>query len=153
MLFLVQRERTSVRYSGSSRPWLSTSANTGCVLRQRGEAGSVSTFTSASARVLNTTALRSDSLAQIKHNARSRKHATPRCMLLSQGIWYTVLISDSGAHRDMEQARRVLVVDLLENGIGKLNSIDLPAALWRNLRGSVIEVLVIRLQETIVDLV
>src|SRR5438105_12625484 len=27
-----------------------------------------------------------------------------------QGIWYTVLISDSGAHRDMEQARRVLVV-------------------------------------------
>src|SRR5690242_17764839 len=59
----------------------------------------------------------------------------------------------SSASGEPQQPSRVLVVHLLQNRVAQLNSVDLPAALRRNLRRRVIEVLIVALEEAVVDLV
>ena len=55
--------------------------------------------------------------------------------------------------RNAEHARRVVVVDLLQDAIRQPEPVDPPAALRRDARGRVVEVLVLALEEPVVDLV
>ena len=52
-----------------------------------------------------------------------------------------------------QQALGVLVVDLLQDAFGQRNAVDAPAPLRRHRGGRVVEVLVVRLEEAVVDLV
>src|SRR3954468_7210009 len=54
---------------------------------------------------------------------------------------------------DVQQACRVSVVNLLQNCLGKLNSVDSPASLRWNVRWSIVEVFVPSLQEAVIDFV
>src|SRR3954447_14120375 len=58
-----------------------------------------------------------------------------------------------GSCGDVQQACRVSVVNLLQNCLGKLNSVDSPASLGWNVRWSIVEVFVPSLQEAVIDFV
>src|SRR4051812_12539731 len=55
--------------------------------------------------------------------------------------------------RQAEDARGVVVVDLLQDRLGKAEPVDPPPPLRGDRRRRVVEVLVLRLQEPVVDLV
>src|SRR5208283_4420277 len=50
-------------------------------------------------------------------------------------------------------ARGIPVVNLAENIVRKVDPVDAPAALRRHFGGSIVEVLIVRLKESIVDAV
>src|SRR5215475_364124 len=56
-------------------------------------------------------------------------------------------------HAQLQQPRRVLVVDLLQNGVGQGEAVDPPAPLRGHRRRRVVEVLVLSFKKTEVDLV
>src|SRR6185295_17140251 len=58
-----------------------------------------------------------------------------------------------GSRRESHQACGVPFVDLLQDALGKTEAVDPPAALRRHRSGGVVEVLVLRLEEAVVDLV
>src|SRR4051812_28667850 len=59
----------------------------------------------------------------------------------------------SASSREPQDAGGVVVVDLLQDRLRQAQAVDPPASLGRDGRGRVIEVLVLRLQEPVVDLV
>ena len=53
----------------------------------------------------------------------------------------------------LQQPRRVLEIDLLQYRVGQPDSIDSPSALGGNPGWRIVEILVLRFEETIIDLI